>query len=448
MKKNIFPPLLLALALFTGELASAQNPPGRAWSQVIQGLQKEGIQKVGDFDLTKFSQEAQQISWSKNSGAAPSLVAGERTSAYYRVDKKAVYISDNLPPETLASLPDLELHEALGALGYEDNSYVLSSALRTLLDVKEPQKRQQLLREYGQDLFSKPSLKIRTEGGSGVGGGGDIRALVIKHQVLSSLLRTHPRISSDFLVIYPQINFEPVYAASLDYVSLQYKYQSLKGVQSGQVFPRVPLKNGRQEQFTVYIPVAFWDKKESRPALLEEVKRKILGLFAVEAKTAGAITLSLCQGTKQMNFPSTQDHSVLTIQKIRGEMNLGCDPTQDFATTVWAPSLPDDAMPPVAGSLYYTCQYVGPAGQINLRFGVAAQGQGLLKIHHAEVGPQADLQALTQFDGNGNLIRMFFLLNEDGKSTRTPFREVKSMKDASIDYDYKGAKINFNCKRN
>jgi hypothetical protein len=77
-------------------------------------------------------------------GTPDSFQSGSRQSAYYLRDKKQVYISDQIPAETVSSLPQLELHESLGALGYDDHTYALSTSLTTLSNMGPTQQRDRL----------------------------------------------------------------------------------------------------------------------------------------------------------------------------------------------------------------------------------------------------------------------------------------------------------------
>ena len=442
--------LTLALLMLVSPWVSAQTPApalGQAWPEVVSALQREGVQKIGDLDLAQFSKDAQKINWKKNLQAAPSLVAGARTSAYYVIDKKEVYISDNLPKDALKSYPDLELHEALGALGYEDNQYALSTSLRVILETKSSAERQILLKNFGKTIFTEDNMKIRLDGGSSVGGGGDIRTLLIKNQVLSEILNSSRKVSVEFYVSYPLINFEPIAKTDVDYVALNYKYRKTTVTTSGGALARVPIRNGYQELITVYVPMTRWQKPDQRPALITEIKGKILGLFPADAAATATVRLAICEKAQTMLFPATDDSSVRAVQTVRGGLLKGCDGLGDFWNEVWAPRLPEEAVPPAAGFYYYQCSFT--MGTANKTQAIAIhENNPVRQMLQVDLTDTTRAVSISEFDGKGGIGRMYFVFFVNDKMGKpTAIKNISSLKDAFITTDFEGETLRFGCVR-
>lgn len=87
---------------------------------IIQSLENKKISSVGDLDLSDLNRRMNGIHWSpKRSYGSPSF-AGDRETAYFEVSTKNVHVLASLPDFTKPYSPTLELHEALGALEFND----------------------------------------------------------------------------------------------------------------------------------------------------------------------------------------------------------------------------------------------------------------------------------------------------------------------------------------
>lgn len=174
---------------------------------VIDGLLKVGYQNLGDLNLVTLKKEVSTLNWRLIQ--ATNIEAGSegsRSTAVYSIGDKLIIMSLE---EWLNTEPSLRaiiaLHEALGALGYSDENYQISVALAQLnaLSTVEGAEMQNLL-EYNKIisfLETAPVFKNvikntdhilladgadNTNGGvTGLGGGGDIRALTIKFFLLT-----------------------------------------------------------------------------------------------------------------------------------------------------------------------------------------------------------------------------------------------------------------------
>lgn len=295
-------------------------------------------------------------------------------------------------------------------------------------------------------MIRPETKKSAFDGGSSVGGGGDIRTLLVKHQVLANILKTSKNISVEFLTMYPQIGFEPIYDKSVDYVPLRYDHRPQAALKKMGPRPRVSIKNGAQELITIYVPVQYWDRKDTRPALLAEIKKKVVGLFPVNQKSGAAQAIPICDKTQTMYFPATDDSQVIAVQKVRGGLIRGCDSMKDYDTTFWAPGLPAEAMPAVAGFRYALCTFGTAQNAEERKFGLP-DGQSISQHFSGQLSETSRLSALAQFDGKGVLYQMLFMVYKD-QNGKPEFikKQITSMKDAFITYNYNGLEIKLSCR--
>ncbi len=343
---------LLSMILVTGlwVQAAPQGKPGTHWPTIIAGLESSGIHKVGDFEVKAFREEANQIHWRGLSGAPEAVLSGSRQSAFYLWDQRQVYLSEQLPAEALAALPQLELHEALGATGYNDHDYSLSTALVTLSKLDPTAQRQKLLNAYGKSLFTSSKM---TDGGTSVSGGGDLTTLYVKSQVLKNIMagaQNSSAVSDDFLLRFPSINFEPLETAGLTKVYIKYQYI---------VHPKA---SGSRELFSVYVPVQRWRQgADAQKSLIREIERKLGEIFpARRGENLRRFQPEGCTSSEQtVTYPATEDPAVRSIQNFRGSLQLGCFKIMPGLTdvAVIAPALPLTSLPEDAGSYYFNCVF-------------------------------------------------------------------------------------------
>ncbi|MGZ3713580.1 MAG: hypothetical protein ACXVBE_17575, partial [Bdellovibrionota bacterium] len=240
---------------------------------------------------------AKSVTWAPISEAPPSLIAGSRKSAFYVRSEKKIYLVRDLPLDSIAALPQLELHELFGALGFNDHRYTFSTALTAIAEIQGNEKRADLAKAYGKDYFQKSLMLARSEdGGSSVSGGGDLDTLAIKLQVLKLALNHFAQnpgfMSSDFLQHFPDIGFEPMDRPDVHAVAINYQYR--RGNDTG--------GHGSRETFTLYVPMSRTSTVE-RSALIDEIGEKILAIFPTEG------------GGKQLspNFIGCRLHTMLSF---------------------------------------------------------------------------------------------------------------------------------------
>jgi hypothetical protein len=357
-----------------------------------------------------------------------------------------VHISP-IPRDALESLADLELHEALGTLGYEDNQYALSTSLRVLAETESAETREKLKKTLEKGVFSEKNLRNQHDGGSSVGGGGDIRALIIKNQVLAEILKENRKVSMDFLTNYPLINFEAIYSDQMDYVSLQYAYRSHAALANVGSMNRVPFsKDGTQELFTVFVPVAYWSKgAKQRKILMKELKRKVTGLFPVSDKPKMR-TFKICQGSQKVTVPASRDQEVVNIQAVRAGYKTGCDRAAEFASSFTTPGLPDGVLVPEPGSFYFDCSFVKGAARRDETVRVSASTPRHAQMIDVKLTPEIRLMAIPIFAGS-RLESILLRLEKGDEVIEKKEKTITSPNDTTTSIIFQGEKIVFGCVR-
>lgn len=98
----------------------------------ITGLIRDGVSQVGDLNLIQLKKEMEAIACTVNFGPTIKSADGLRQSAVNYPSRKEIVF--NIPQGRHQEItPDsLIVHEALGALGYNDTNYQLTAALQSL----------------------------------------------------------------------------------------------------------------------------------------------------------------------------------------------------------------------------------------------------------------------------------------------------------------------------
>ena len=310
--------LLCILLIFSSLPLQAGGPQlGDGSSALIQGLLDKGITKIGDFDVAQFLADKRKIQWALTNKALPADLTGGRKSAYYLSTEKKVFVAATLPDYTYDSLSELELHEALGALGYMDRTYMFSSSLKVLSEVKDPAQLKALIKTYGKEIFNKASLR---DSGTSVGGGGDVIALTAKQQTLTTLI--HQRMPTlDFLRAYPQINFEPNYEKDQQEVAIDYRVEVIG--------------NQYRELITLFVPALLWQQDEaSREAIVNEMLDYVLSVFPAYPNSETVTYVpSGCSANTKVTFPKALNGIMKQIQEMRGSILHGCGAVMSMSIT-------------------------------------------------------------------------------------------------------------------
>ncbi len=304
---------------------------GNDWNQVLDRLQQQGVQQVGDLHLGQLESEIREnVQWKEIDKDSRPLFAGTRRSAFYVIKDKTVYKNKDLPSSLKQIQPQLDLHEALGALGYQDQAYSLSTSLDLISRARDAKSRQYLIDNIGPNVFSKENLQrlksLDLKSGPGEGGGGDITAMLIKSAVLTKIL-SHPHVNSkEVLKHYPFINFEPQYNPKEQFVAIKFEFRDGKR-ENNPFLEGVPVQpgNGNQEKLSVWVPVLNWNSsKANRTKLIDEVTNKILELFPFQAITSlPTATYRVCNN-QAVTYLKPSSSIVRKMQFVRAQLFAGC----------------------------------------------------------------------------------------------------------------------------
>lgn len=337
---------LAATALFilssTHAISLAQGI-GSHWPSIVDPLVKSGITKVGNFDVLRFQAQAKDIQWKPLAGAPGLTQSGSRQSAYYVCGENTIHVSSQLPSEALSSLAGLELHELLGALCFDDRNYAMSTALSVLSRMADGVQRDKLIGAYARTSYFR---RVQVAGATSVSGGGDLDSLYTKDQVLAAIMgdaQNQKAATTDFLVSYPVIDFEPVKNVSEVYVKYDYSFSS------------------QREAFQIMIPTQRWHaSKASRAALIHETAQRVKAIFpAYNGEHTHRFIPNACRAQGKnlaATYPVTADVNMLQIQEVRAALSLGCNPLEgadSFGIT--APALAIVNEPKASGFYYFSC---------------------------------------------------------------------------------------------
>lgn len=157
----------------------------------VEKVLARGIKKIGKLDLKKLSKELDKVEWRTFDLGFLAGSGGVRTTSIYLVEKKMVVINilalNNLVGKPV-HINSLALHEAMGALGYEDENYDLSSAISFLATTHLENL---VTLSYVKNIFSNFTISkenrlyaAKSGGSTVVGGGGDAVIIELKQRLL------------------------------------------------------------------------------------------------------------------------------------------------------------------------------------------------------------------------------------------------------------------------
>lgn len=192
-------------------------------AKIDQAL-SDGVISIGTVELRKFKEQLKDIHFYVVAGGASAVGLGQfsvRLGSVYTSENKSIYINmDTFMDEPEKSLY-LILHEAFGALGYNDVNYQLSCVLESRQRKSISDTIQKLNLNLAKKMTGSPhnqvknyNSKVLAGGTTVIGGGGDellLRAKVFmldqfefwKIHILPVFLKT-----DDFLKIQAKISFE------------------------------------------------------------------------------------------------------------------------------------------------------------------------------------------------------------------------------------------------
>lgn len=316
-------------------LAYAQLQVGTEAPKIVNELILSGFKQIGALDLVKLEKEIQEVQWTVIQKEAPYEIAGLRRSAFYTINDKKVSVTLSATREPVENLKLLELHEALGALGYRDGNYSQTTALKMLTAVKDQALKQKLIEIFGATIFNDKNLKA-ARGGSSVGGGGDSEALVVKNRIFDELLKSGTPLMPEFYVEYLEINFEPWDESEGQHVWAQYEVASR--ARSRLTFPSARQDNKFYEILTFFYPSLLWKKPELQEKILSEITGVLLAVFpAFKLKESVLVRPGGCPAEAQLRYPKTTDRSARLIQNARVRIRFGCEPLDEGVIYVTSP---------------------------------------------------------------------------------------------------------------
>jgi hypothetical protein len=305
---------------------------GASAIQLLKNLRKQGVHQVGDLNLQQLEKDIQtKVKWRWIKRLPPPNVAGERRSAYYLVKENQVLVSSKIPKGLTDEIPQLELHEALGALGINDRQYVFSTSLHEINQTKKAKDREVLTKAFGRSIFRDSNLY---QGGSGVGGGGDLLSLQVKNRVLQEIEKQGIRPSMEFYLKFPLISFEP-FNDNKDFVGLEYELRLPQMIKTEGALSGIPIENGMQEAVKIFIPMRYWEKSETyRKRIVQYSVDVVTGIFQLSpASKIKSRTPPGCPASKTVKYPVTGNGSIITIQDWRSAILLGCQNDYGIPTT-------------------------------------------------------------------------------------------------------------------
>jgi hypothetical protein len=158
---------------------------------------EQGYEKIGKLNLNKLLKELDTVEWRTFDLGFLTGSGGKRTTSIYLVKDNMVVINmyalQNLVGKPIP-LYSWSLHEALGALGYEDENYEVSSSISFLANNKSPGIEDLTSIDFVKHNFdsfkrSKKERVYEMSGGSTVvGGGGDAALIQLKQLLLKRYL--------------------------------------------------------------------------------------------------------------------------------------------------------------------------------------------------------------------------------------------------------------------
>lgn len=439
----------MSLAAFP---ALAADEIGNNWLSIIQAVEGYGVKQVGTFNVRQFRNKAAGIRWYSMEQAPPSILAGSRQSAVYFKREKKIYVDTrSFGTDARVSLPQLELHELLGATGYDDSSYQSSMALLEIAQASGAAEAKRLAQLYGSSIFNAGEImarnapedvpsNFRSGSGTSIGGGGDLNTIHIKAQVLK-LIKSRGGVSNEFLVAYPNIAFEPITTPGASQIAIEYK------------FDRQPRsKKGYRETFAIFVPVSRWAQGPAeQQQMLEEIAHKVTSIFPAYGRgQTVTITPSGCPASKSISFPYTNDPSVTAIQRSRAERISNCYGSEAYSGSTVSPALPEEQMPKKHGLFYFTCtfQHASIGGQPYVVNTTSILGRSESKSLGVGWNGAQYMSGVLNVDRLGNIdgIAIHYISGAGERHFDRPSRP-QSATQAYTDMEVDGSTLRFSCQR-
>jgi len=197
---------------------------------VLKPLDRGAKPTIGWLDLRKLSEEIEEIEVYYNTSNEVIVGSGARVGAVNLTEKKAVVFNSALMDHIYMTqghggvfssigVEAVMLHETLGALGYPDDNYEISTHLymrsmpqdygAEIIGLSEKAVESFLIKEGGRRT-QNTTFRIGNGGSTGVGGGGDPVSAALKLSTLSMMFKNRENLIGD--VIRDEQEFNAVVA--------------------------------------------------------------------------------------------------------------------------------------------------------------------------------------------------------------------------------------------
>ncbi len=337
--------LLIIWALIQASVAGAGPTFSPELKQFTLDLMNQGVNQVGELDLQKFYYELDDIQWHVTDQAfsqpavdapgvtinispngqlvfsqgvrIPEQLRPYRGSARY-IENQVYVGADIVKKEPSDSRTLLLLHEALGALDYNDYHSAQSSSLMLIHQYPS------LAAPLGDVFFNIQSLAA---GGSSVGGGGDFDSIDLKQRVLKEILSKSKSVTSDFLSNYAGITFEPMDEQQNQRVMIMYKFNR-KGLFGKPKFRGVRQDLNYEELVTVLFPRRSWvsSSTQIKNQIIQFISYGILSVFSTSQDQVEVDPYyETCNGTPLM-VPRERSSGADLVLRLRANMIANCRP--------------------------------------------------------------------------------------------------------------------------
>lgn len=356
---------LITLLLLQASVAGAESVYNQKLKQFTSDLIANGVTQVGELNLQTFHSELDKIQWyiTAQSFSKPAIDALGVTISVGQggglVTSQGVHIPERLRPhresaryitnqvflgaglanqEDSTSRTQMLLHEALGALGYNDNHSAQSSSL--MLIHKHPG----LAAPLGDAFFNTRSLAA---GGSSVGGGGDFDSIDLKQKVLQEIFYTSTSITPNFLSNYAGITFEPMDEPQNQRIMVMYEFNR-KGLWGKQRFSGVRQDRNYEELVTVLFPrQAFLNgSTKTKSLIIQLISFGVLSIFPSSGDQVNEFSYDrACDGTP-LFLPRELSSGANLVWHFRANMIANCWPRkgQNYNEVGFEVNMPRDRL--------------------------------------------------------------------------------------------------------
>lgn len=195
MKSSILALLVMIMSLSISSAFAVVGTPNELFRPMarkhVEMVLEKGINKIQNLNLKKLLVEIDEVEWRTFDLGFLGGSGGNRMSSIYMVESKMVVIN-MYTLQNMVGKPvpvySWALHESLGALGYPDENYELSSSISMIANSAAEEINDHLASLDPNFLMVARATSNRHYSGDGgstvVGGGGDMALIELKQQIL------------------------------------------------------------------------------------------------------------------------------------------------------------------------------------------------------------------------------------------------------------------------